>query len=138
MAGAGLEAKLEEIAERATSSSTTTAAAQAMADALESAISAKIGGLTMSRFAGGPVRLEPSGAEGRAELGVSGATWTLADAGRRRVTGARARRGSGLRTPWGPRASVKGSTSAGFGIGASAGPDVMRAGVEAVRAKVNA
>ena len=54
---------------------------------------------------------------------MGGATYALADKGRRRAVPARSARG--LATPWGPRVSVKGSTTAGFGIGAAAGPDVL-------------
>ena len=58
---------------------------------------------------------------------MSGGAYTLADKGRRRAVPAKAE-GRPLRTPWGPRMSVRGSTTAGHNITATAGPKALDEG----------
>lgn len=122
---------LDDVVERATSAATMQSAADAMSDALLYELMAILGAdLRMSHFPAGPVRPRPEGVEATATVTVGGSVWGLATGGRRRPFGARARPGSALDTPWGPRASVEGSTSPGLGK-----PDetvVLQAGVDAV------
>jgi len=112
-------------------------AAQAMADALLALAAGYLGGDATMSGTGRAVTVEPSSADGSATIRAGGA-WGLADGGRRVVRPAR-RSGNrgGLRTPWGPRASVKGSTSAGLGI-SDRSSEVLDAGKQAIRDAVGA
>ena len=125
---------LDRIGKRATATPTTQAAAEAMAEAMSTAVRTALGGdMTMSRA--GTVTVTAIYADGQASVGVGGA-WRLANYGRRRVVGARARHRSALRTPWGPRARVRGSVSAGHDIAAAAREPMLTAGVDVVRTNV--
>jgi hypothetical protein len=92
--------------------------------------------LTMSHFRGGPVHIEPEGRPGFAVVVMSGAAWALADAGRHGGRIPRARKGSALNTPWGPRASVSPSSWPGFGISDQYADPAIRAGIDAIVARV--
>lgn len=105
---------VEDIARRVESPAVTRAAAAAMAVVVTRAVSDALGGnLSMSGLKGRPARVEPSSNGPMATVAVSGAAFTLIDKGRRRRVPARARAGGALSTPWGPRNSVKGSTTRG-------------------------
>jgi hypothetical protein len=84
--------------------------------------------LRMSRA--GKLIIGPESSSGRAAVAVGGA-YRLADQGRRRVVRAYARPGSALATPWGPRASVAGSTTKGFAITDEAHASAFKAGRQA-------
>jgi hypothetical protein len=103
-------------------------AADAAVKVMHDATARVIGGdLRMSGLDhGGAARIE-SKRSGRNQVVVtmSGASYTLADKGRRRAVPARARRGSALATPFGPRASVRGSTSRGHDITDRYGPKAL-------------
>jgi hypothetical protein len=101
--------------------------ADAMAETMQRATARFIGGdLRMSNFPGAAPTFKTTTKGGAATLEIGGGTYALADRGRRQATPARAghrrgkARGGGrrraLRTPWGPRASVQGSTWSGFHI----------------------
>lgn len=129
---------VEDVAERATSAATTRAAARAMADELRDVTERYLGGdLTMSGAKPrASARIEPQSSKGSASVETGGA-YGLADLGRRRAVPARGKRkrgkrGRALRTPWGPRVSVDGSTWAGFDITERAARDVFKAGTDAV------
>jgi hypothetical protein len=122
---------LDALTERVTSSATTTATAVAMADALTDIAAGYLGGdLTMSGV--GSAVIDPATADGAAVVRTGG-VYGLADGGRRAVRRATAPRRSALATPWGPRASVAGSTWAGFHITDRARGDVLEAGRQAIR-----
>lgn len=124
------------LTERATGAATMTIAAEAMGDALVAAAGRYLGGDATMSGTGRTVTVETDGAAGTATVTPGGA-WGLADGGRRVVRPARRPRGKrGLATPWGPRASVKGSTWPGFGIGAAAQTEVADAGRQAIREAV--
>jgi hypothetical protein len=104
-----------------------------MAKAMRAATARAIGGdLRMSGSDAGAARIEPSTSAGEASVEMSGATYALADKGRRRSRPARARRGHALATPWGPRVSVRGSTWAGFDITDRTARKAITAGVKAL------
>ena len=97
-----------------------------MTDVLRSGAARHLGGdLTMSGVAVA-VTIEPTSRSGEAAVAVGGA-YGLADGGRRRSP-RRIRGRPALRTPWGPRASVRGSTSPGFAITTSYADDAFAAG----------
>jgi hypothetical protein len=105
-------------------------AAERMAETLSDGARSAMGGdLTFSGGAG-TVRIEGEAERGRVVVTVSGA-YALADKGRRSAVSAKAT-GRGLRTPFGPRRSVKGSTWGGFGITSRYGRQALRAGVDGV------
>lgn len=118
---------------RATGPATMSAAADAMGEALLDVAARALGGDVTMSGTGRAVTVEPQSTDGVATVRAGGA-YGLADAGRHRERRAtrRGRRG-GLATPWGPRASVAGSTWAGLRIGDRAGRDVYDAGRQAIR-----
>lgn len=111
--------------------------AEAAVEVMKRATAAVIGGdLRMSGLKrGGPARIEvKSAARNHVTIEMSGASYTLADKGRRRRVEARARRGSALATPAGPRASARGSTTRGHNITDRAGSKALdKAADEIVR-----
>lgn len=110
-------------------------AAERMADTLSSGAQSAMGGdLTFSGGAG-TIRVNGKAERGRVVVEVGGA-YALADQGRRRVVPATASRRA-LRTPYGPRKSVRGSTWSGFGITQRYGRDALRAGADGVRDEVD-
>lgn len=110
-------------------------AADVMAESLRRGAASAMGGdLTFSGGAG-TARVTGKAERGRVVVEVGGA-YALADKGRRSPVPARAR-GRGLRTPFGPRKAVKGSTWSGFGITARHGREALRAGVDGVRRAVD-
>jgi hypothetical protein len=108
-----------------------TEAGAEMADTLQRGAQSAMGGDLTFSGGGGTVRIEGDADVGRAVVKVAGA-YGLADKGRRRQVEAVAGRGSALRTPWGPRRSVRGSTWRGFGLTDRYGRDALRAGIDAV------
>jgi hypothetical protein len=125
--------RIEELSKAATSTTTTSAAAQAMADALADVTARYVRGT----IGGRAVVITPDSSKGEAQV-LTGGGYGLADGGRHRAVPARAARGHALRTPWGPRAAVNGSTWAGFQITERAAGDVFDAGIEAVMTQVAA
>jgi hypothetical protein len=96
-----------------------TAGRKAATDAAGKALG---GDRAMSGFRGGRVKLgagyETSGSIVELNLRPSGA-WLLADKGRQRVKPIRPKKRSGkkaITTPWGPRASARGSKSRGLNV----------------------
>jgi hypothetical protein len=122
--------KYADIAEqRLTDPTVAAAAASAMVEQVRSVASRHVGvDLRMSRA--GKLIIGPESSSGRAAVAVGGA-YRLADQGRRRVVRAYARPGSALATPWGPRASVAGSTTKGFAITDEAHASAFKAGRQA-------
>jgi hypothetical protein len=112
------------------------AAATAMADTLTIATASYLGpGLTFSGGAG-TATITPRSVQGRASVATGGA-YGLANHGRSAVVTAHAAAGSALVTPWGPRASVKGSTWGGFGITAAHSAEAFEAGTDAAVAALD-
>lgn len=112
--------------------------AEAMADEMRKSLALYIGGdLRMSRFPGAPPTFTTSSSKGEATLELGGGTYALADKGRRQAKRARARRGSALRTPWGPRRSVRGSRWPGFSVTERHAAGALEAGVDAITAAVS-
>lgn len=107
-----------------------TAAADAMAEAFRDSTARAMGGDLSFSGGAGTVRIDGDAHRGRVVVTVGGA-FRLADQGRRRVVPATAK-GRALRTPYGPRRSVKGSTWRGFGITQRYGREALRAGMKAV------
>ena len=127
-----LLAPLDALTRRIESPSVTRAAAEAMADELKRATAQRIGAdLALSRMPGSRARFTPTSRKGVAEVTPSGSAWTIANKGRRTVRGATGTSERPLRTPFGPRMSVKGSTSKGKNILGSARADVFDAGKDA-------
>lgn len=123
---------LERIERRIDSPAVTSAAADAMAVEVEAATRAALGGdLTMSGLRGGRARIEATTRPHQAVVTASGAAFTLADKGRRRAVRAKAKPRSAIATPWGPRASVNGSTTAGKDILGTAAARAFDAGATA-------
>jgi hypothetical protein len=106
-------------------------AGDAMADTLQRGAQSAMGGDLTFSGGGGTVRITGDAVVGRAVVNVAGA-YGLADKGRRRAVPATAGRGSALRTPWGPRRSVRGSTWRGFGLTDRYGREALQVGVDAV------
>ena len=101
-------------------------AADAAVKVMRDATARVIGGdLAMSGLRGGRARIESKGT-GRNVVVVtmSGGAYTLADKGRRRAVPAKAK-GRPLSTPWGPRMSVRGSTTRGHDITGRTGPKAL-------------
>lgn len=112
------------------------AAAEAMASTLSDVAAQYMGGdLALSGTKRGAAVITPD-ERGGAAIVRTGGVYGLADGGRRVVRPALAPRRSALTTPWGPRASVSGSTWAGFGITDRARGDVFEAGRRAFREAV--
>ena len=86
------------------------------------------GNLTLSGLRSGPSVIKADSSSGRAEVVLQNTT--LADKGRRRSTRAKAR-GRALATPFGPRASVAGSTTTGKQFIDRGSDDAFDAGIEA-------
>jgi len=129
---------LDALTKRIESPATARAASVAMADELKAAAARTIGAdLTLSGMPGRRARFTATSRAGVAEVTPSGAAWTIADKGRRTVRAATGTPGRPLRTPWGPRQSVKGSTSRGHDILGRARPKVFDAGRAAVMKAVN-
>lgn len=133
-----LLAPLDKLTKRVESPTVTRAAATAMADTLQRATAQRIGSdLSLSRLPGSRARFTPSARTGVAEVTPTGAAWTIANRGRRTVHAATGTNGRPLRTPYGPRMSVRGSTSPGKNILGAARASVFDAGkdatIEAVR-----
>jgi hypothetical protein len=104
-----------------------------MADSMRRSTATAIGSdLRLSGFRGGAASFEPKGTSGQAEVTISGAAYTLADKGRRRARARILAKSEALRTPWGPRRSVRGSTSRGKNITGRAAPKAMEAGKRAI------
>lgn len=123
---------VDDIVTRVESVEVAQVAAEAIALAMRRSAEHYLGAdLRMSGLRAGPVAIDVEPAPSRAAVVMSGATWALADQGRRRRVPARAARRSALVTPWGPRANVAGSTWAGFGITDRHGDEALRAGTEA-------
>ena len=100
---------------------------------MRQATAAVIGGdLAMSGLKGGPARIEAKPGRNRVVVEMSGGAYTLADKGRRRAVPAKARPGSALATPFGPRLSVRGSTTAGAHITDRAGPKALDEAAERI------
>jgi hypothetical protein len=82
---------------------------------------------------GGPARIESKGGgKNSVVVTMSGAAYSLADKGRRRAVAAKARPGSALATPRGPRASARGSTTRGAHITERAGPKALKAAADQI------
>ena len=114
------------------------AAAEAMAEEMKTATARYIGGdLRMSNFRGAAVEFRTETRSGEVTVEIAGGTYGLADKGRRQARRAWARRGSALATPWGPRASVRGSTTTGFNITDKHSDDAFDAGIRAVVAELD-
>jgi hypothetical protein len=124
-----------ELTDRVTSTTTTNAAATAMADTLRDVAAGYLGGDLAMSGTGRAVTITARASEGQATIEMGGA-WGLADGGRHRAVRAVARRRSAIRTPWGPRAAVRGSTWAGFDLTDRAKTDVFEAGKTAWREAV--
>jgi len=123
---------VERIEKRIESPAVTQAASEAMAEEVTTAVKVALGGdLAMSGMRGGRARIDPKVRPHQAVVSVSGAAFTLIDKGRRRAVRAKAAPRSGLATPWGPRASVKGSTTAGQHVLDRVASKAFSAGAEA-------
>ena len=138
MAGLGLTASLDELIRTVDGIAPAKAAGAAMLEAHTKATARYIGAdLRMHNFRGGPVDFEARVTRARAEVTLSGGTYALADKGRRQARRSRARgrmangRRNVVRTPYGPRVSAKGSTTAGFHITERHGGESVDAGIEA-------
>ena len=108
------------------------AGAEAMAESMRKATARYIGGdLRMHNFRGGPPTFKTENAKGLATLEIGGGTYALADKGRRQAKRAFAR-GRALDTPWGPKASVKGSTWGGFNITERHSAEALDDGIRAI------
>ena len=108
-------------------------AADAAVKAMRDATARVLGGdLSMSGLRGSSARIESKGT-GRNVVVVtmSGGAYTLADKGRRRAVPAKAR-GRPLSTPYGPRMSVRGSTTRGADITGKAGPKALETAAEQI------
>jgi hypothetical protein len=128
-----LLAPLDALTKRIESPTVTRAASEAMADKLQRATAQRIGAdLTLSRLPGSRAKFTATSRKGLAEVTPSGSAWTIANKGRRTVRGATGTPQRPLRTPFGPRQSVKGSTSAGFDILGRARAGVFDAGKDEV------
>lgn len=124
---------LKELEERIEDPALLKAGAEAMAESMKKATARYIGAdLRMSNFRGGPPTFKTENAKGQATLEIGGGTYALADTGRRQAKRAYARRGSALDTPWGPRASVRGSTWGGFHITERHAPEALDDGIRAI------
>lgn len=124
---------LEDLQRRLVSPVVTQQGAKAMADVMRKATASAIGpDLRLSHFRGGPVQIEAKGTIGVATTTISGAAYALADKGRRRARRRIYPRGHALATPFGPRASVKGSTARGHNITERASPQAYEAGKKAI------
>ena len=109
-------------------------AADEAAKVMKQATARVLGGdLSMSGLrGGGRARIETKGTgRNRVVVSMSGAAYTLADKGRRRAVPAKAK-GRPLSTPWGPRMSVRGSTTRGHDITGTAGPKALDAAAEQI------
>jgi hypothetical protein len=123
---------LDELTKRVESPTVTRAAAEAMADELKQATAQRIGAdLSLSRMPGSRARFTATSRKGVAEVTPSGSAWTIANKGRRTVRAATGTNGRPLRTPFGPRMSVKGSTSQGSNILQASRSKVFDAGKDA-------
>jgi hypothetical protein len=123
---------LDALTKRIESPTVTRAASEAMADELQRATAQRIGAdLSLSRMPGSRARFQATNSKGVAEVTPSGSAWTIANKGRRTVRGATGTPQRPLRTPFGPRMSVRGSTSAGFDILGRARSSVFDAGKDA-------
>lgn len=118
------------------------AAADALEDTMRTVTARAIGGdLRLSGFRGAPVEFTASFTAGAGEvsLPLKGGTYALADAGRRRAKRRirskrrkrRGRRAPALRTPAGPRRSVRGSRWRGFRLTETGGPLALNRAVKA-------
>ena len=124
---------LDALTKRIESTAVTRAASEAMADELKSATARVIGAnLALSGMPGRRARFTTTARSGVAEVTPTGAAWTIANHGRRTVRAAVGTSQRPLRTPWGPRVSVRGSTSRGHDILSRARPAVFDAGRDAV------
>lgn len=140
--------RLVVLAEEAEKAVTSPKVQEAAAKAMEKGMTvgtrvALHGGLNLSGFRGAPIAFEAdyTGGTGKVTLPLKGGTYALADKGRRRarrVIRPKGRKRKGQRrptlaTPWGPRVSVKGSTSPGFGLTDRLGPKALDDAEEAAR-----
>lgn len=108
-------------------------AAEAMAESMRKATARYIGGdLRMSNFRGDAPTFKTETKTGAATVEIGGGTYALADTGRRQAKRAYPRRRRALSTPWGPRASVRGSTWGGFHITERHAPDALDDGIRAI------
>ena len=129
-----LTAPLERLARQLAQVDLARAGADAGAEVMRQATASYLGGkLTMSGLGGGEAEFDTSNTRAShvSIVGVGG-TFALADQGRQRSVEAHAGRGSALNTPWGPRASAKGSTWAGFGITDRHGGEALQAAAAAI------
>ena len=129
MALGDLTQYVRELGKRVESKSVADAAAEAMEESITSAARKAMGGnLTLSGLRAGPSVIKADSSSGRAEVTLQNTT--LADKGRRRASPARAR-GRALATPFGPRMSVKGSTTRGKEFIEHGSDDAFDAGIDA-------
>lgn len=124
------------------------AAAKALEDVMRQGTARAIGAdLRLSGFRGGPPTFKPERSKGHAALTIGGGTYALADAGRaaggdRRIRSKRRRlsgtkRRPALRTPHGPRRSIKsGKGWTGFAITETWSPKALDEATEAARAVI--
>lgn len=123
---------VEELAERIEDPALLKAGAEAMAESMKRATARYLGSdLRMHNFRGPAPTFKTENAKGEATLEIGGGTYALADGGRRQAKRAYAR-GRALSTPWGPRASVKGSTWGGFHITERHAPEALDDGIRAI------
>lgn len=123
------------------------AAAKALEDTMRTGTARMIGAdMRLSGFKGGPVKLDGESKPGLAFLALAGATYALADGGRRRARrsitpkrkGRRRGHPAALMTPAGPRYRVRGSTTRPMRITDTYAPKALEAGVEAASKAVAA
>lgn len=111
--------------------------ATAMVDEMKRATARYIGSdLRLSGFRGAAVEFATENKAGQAVVQIKGGTYAIADSGRHSSGRIRSRRARALRTPWGPKSSVRGSTWAGFGITDKHVPDAYDAGAKAIIAEL--
>lgn len=124
---------VEELAERIEDPALLKAGAEAMAESMKHATARYLGSdLRMHNFRGDAPTFKTETKTGAATVEIGGGTYALADKGRRQAKRAYPRRGRALDTPWGPRASVKGSTWDGFNITERHAPEALDDGIRAI------
>lgn len=122
-----------ELAERIEDPALLKAGAEAMAESMKRATARYLGSdLRMHNFRGDAPTFKTETKTGAATVEIGGGTYALADGGRRQAKRAYPRRGRALSTPWGPRASAKGSTWGGFHITERHAPEALDDGIRAI------
>ena len=125
---------IKELAEKVESPATAQAAAEAMEREFTIVAKGAMGGdLKLSGLHAGPTVIKAESSGGEAELQIRNIT--LTDKGRRRATRAKAR-GRALATPFGPRASVAGSTTQGKDVLDRGSESTFAAGIKAAMSQL--